>query len=55
MPVGAEIRHVDGILADADVIEHVRDPQQLLHDAGTLISAGGSVIASVPISMAQKV
>jgi glycosyltransferase involved in cell wall biosynthesis len=32
----------------ADVIEHVRDPRQLLHDAGRLVSAGGSVIASVP-------
>lgn len=32
----------------ADVIEHVRDPRQLLHDAGQLVSAGGSVIASVP-------
>ena len=36
------------IVLCADVVEHVRDPQQLLHDAGTLISAGGSVIASVP-------
>jgi 2-polyprenyl-3-methyl-5-hydroxy-6-metoxy-1,4-benzoquinol methylase len=32
----------------ADVIEHVRDPRRLLHDAGQLVSAGGSVIASVP-------
>jgi len=32
----------------ADVIEHVRDPQQLLYDAGQLVGVGGSVIASVP-------
>jgi glycosyltransferase involved in cell wall biosynthesis len=36
------------IVLCADVIEHVRDPRQLLHDAGRLVSAGGSVIASVP-------
>jgi glycosyltransferase involved in cell wall biosynthesis len=36
------------IVLCADVIEHVRDPRQLLHDAGKLVSAGGSVIASVP-------
>jgi glycosyltransferase involved in cell wall biosynthesis len=32
----------------ADVVEHVRDPRQLLEDAGRRVSAGGSVIASVP-------
>jgi len=36
------------IVLCADVIEHVRDPRTLLHDAGQLVSAGGSVIASVP-------
>ncbi len=36
------------IVLCADVIEHVRDPRQLLHDAGRLVAAGGSVIASVP-------
>jgi len=36
------------IVLCADVIEHVRDPRQLLHDAGQLVAAGGSVIASVP-------
>ena len=36
------------IVLCADVIEHVRDPRQLLHDAGKLVAAGGSVIASVP-------
>ena len=32
----------------ADVIEHVRDPRHCSHDAGRLVSAGGSVIACVP-------
>ncbi len=36
------------IVLCADVIEHVRDPRSLLHDAGRLVAAGGSVIASVP-------
>jgi glycosyltransferase involved in cell wall biosynthesis len=36
------------IVLCADVIEHVRDPRQLLHDAGRLVAAGGSVIASIP-------
>ncbi|MDG0975632.1 class I SAM-dependent methyltransferase, partial [Ilumatobacter sp.] len=36
------------IVLCADVVEHVRDPRQLLHDAGNLLAAGGSVIVSVP-------
>ena len=36
------------IVLCADIIEHVRDPRRLLTQAGQLLAAGGSVIASVP-------
>ena len=36
------------IVLCADVVEHVRDPRQLLHDAANLLAFGGSVVASVP-------